>query len=483
MKLVGLASLFIPIAVFSACRGETAGPALVTESSISLVTPASVIESAVNGTGHRGEQDVMLRLEAQLPGFGGFFRDSSGAVVAYLKSGSATSPAAIRSLLAATYSHHANPAVRDAMSTAASAEIRPSKFSLSELVALEETVAHSRIPIPGFSGAGVSVSSNRVMIGFEDEAAMAKGVEILQALHLPVDAFIPEVWGAWHLATTFHSTIRPTRGGIDISVHNRTRCPRGDTTVVYLGSIGFNVATNGLAYTMVSGHMLNYFCRTIGVTGDTINQPEFTPINFSPIATVSYNPAWRQGANCRINSNTGTNYDFCTQGDVGLATNLVGVFPERKIAVGNEGQNGAAGSQTINGYYSIGNVLPPDLVPAGVGVHKSGARTGTTTGALVVANFDLPVQVCWYVTPCAPAQMQWIDFEDATRVNHVASGEGDSGASVFAGNGSPYSALGILIAGNAPDICVNSTACSFGFHKWSNLENTLGLGPLTVTTP
>lgn len=53
----------------------------------------SLVHDALAGRGRRGEQDEMLRLEAQLPGFGGFFIDSLGEVVVYMRSSDGFTPA------------------------------------------------------------------------------------------------------------------------------------------------------------------------------------------------------------------------------------------------------------------------------------------------------------------------------------------------------------------------------------------------------
>lgn len=66
----------------------------------------------------------------------------------------------------------------------------------------------------------------------------------------------------------------------------------------------------------------------------------------------------------------------------------------------------------------------------------------------------------------------------------MGQGPGDSGGPVFAGNGTPYSALGIHVAGtgtwNASFDCTAGTACTEYFEKWSNIEAKVGtLSPIT----
>lgn len=69
----------------------------------------------------------------------------------------------------------------------------------------------------------------------------------------------------------------------------------------------------------------------------------------------------------------------------------------------------------------------------------------------------------------------------------MANGGGDSGGPVFAGNGTPYTALGLLVArfGNADasGACINPDVCASIFVKWEELENAIGYGPLSPIAP
>jgi hypothetical protein len=73
-------------------------------------------------------------------------------------------------------------------------------------------------------------------------------------------------------------------------------------------------------------------------------------------------------------------------------------------------------------------------------------------------------------------------YQNVTRVTHIGAGPGDSGASVFADNGTPYSALGIHVAvygsSDSNDNCTARMACALLFEKWSNIEAKLSLGTL-----
>lgn len=77
-----------------------------------------------------------------------------------------------------------------------------------------------------------------------------------------------------------------------------------------------------------------------------------------------------------------------------------------------------------------------------------------------------------------------VTWYNVTKVARMGWGGGDSGGAVFAGNGSPYYALGLQVAGtgaNDGTVCTAGTGCSACFTRWSNIEQDLGfaLNPIT----
>ena len=140
----------------------------------------------------------------------------------------------------------------------------------------------------------------------------------------------------------------------------------------------------------------------------------------------------------------------------------------------------------IGGSYPLQGWLPPEQIPTGNRTHKSGARTGTTSGDWIpstcyttseadapIIGFPLPTSRIW--------------FKCVTLVQHMGWGTGDSGGPVFGRlpNQSTYYALGIVAAGAGarnetpghPDFgrCIAGTGCTVLFHKWSNIQDATGL--------
>ena len=470
-------------------------PERVTSTTRSVPAPNSALDDAprlvalaVQGVGRRPEQDRMLQLEARLPGFGGFYIDGDGQVVAIMKTHSGTPAARVRAVLHGAYASRPEAQVREAMSRAGTARIVEGSYSLSELVAIENRILRSRVPIPGITGLGVSILRNRVKVGFADANTLAQALPVIQSIGVPLDGILPEVWGEVQPIATWNSRVRPTRAGLRLHVANATASGQ----FVGQGSHGYNVlAANGLSYSMIASHVANNHRGINGVTGDTIFQPwraEFDPSLGGPTARVVINPPW-QDMFCGPNPSTGTNFDFCTSTDVALATFIGGATGERRVGISTyEGANGAAGTPEIQGWHTVQGVAIPEFVQVNCcGVHKSGFTTGTTTGEIDVLNASVFARIQWGPTL---QSYRWILYENLVRVAHAGWGFGDSGGPVFARKvrSDPFYALGIIVTAtpappNATEwTCDRGTECAFYFSRWSNIETAIGIGTLNPAT-
>lgn len=479
------------------------GVSLASTPNVLLDAPI-LVSQAVSGVRARGEQDEMLKLENSLPGFGGFFFDSNDQLTAYMKPSAQIPSAVVQSVLAAAYSNRTEVAVRSRMAGAAAARIMPGDYSLSELIAIENRIAYPRVRLPGFVGVGVSIALNRVKVGFTDPESLAQGVGLIADMGVPTSMLIPEVWGKPRLMSTFKDRLRPTFGGIEIGVMNRTAVPWDSVKYKRLseGSIGYDVHTlAGVHYILTASHLANLFRGINGVVGDTIlqNSTMYHPFTIFPAAKISINPAWTTGAACPVrDSTTMQHFDYCTNADAMLASYLPGVNPTRGVGVSTtEGLHGTIGSQTIREAWGIDAVWAPEMVENGiVGVHKSGEASGTTTGVLDLPVTQFDSQICMDVVdrdyenlpPHGCFTPKWIRWTNQVRVNTALVWEGDSGGPVFAGNGNPYHALGIVAGGNGAEITsplvqtCSGDQCYFWFSKWSEIEARLGLGSLNPIT-
>jgi hypothetical protein len=424
------------------------------------------ISAAVAGRNERGEQEEMLRIESQLPGFGGFYLDSVGEVVAYVKPSAGHLAATVRSLLHFTYTTRKDATVRQLMLPASRARIAPADYSLSELIGMEQLVSRNGNSLPGFTGVGTHIRLNRVKVYFQDTTSMTTGIARMRALGVPDSALSPDVMERVTLSGTFQGYHRPTRGGIKIQMGPLYGTPDS----AYVLTHGYNVSVGTpfapADYFMTVSHGPNVRYHMNGHSGAPVFQPDGA---FAQYGTITLNPPWTTGAEC--NGQT-----YCTRADVALGTRQSGQTYERKVGTSTTGGiNGGWGSLDINGWYAVANSVSPDLIWASSSnMHKSGMLTGTTSGDLGVPCADIPAPMGG-VTPGATLLLQC-----ASIIEHAGWGLGDSGAPVFGRviPGQGYHSVGIEVGGSGAVYTSGSHQgkCSAGFNckvifqRWSNIE-------------
>lgn len=431
-----------------------------------LVLNAQVVSS------RRSLRDEMIAIEAWVPGFAGFYVDSLDRVVIQLTAESASRAGDARIRVQTLLAGNPEPKVAALARQVSQAAVRIVQNRLSLLVAIERSImVHAD---PSLSGVGVSIVGNKVEVGLVDDASRQSAPEWLQNLGVDTATVVLATWGRVRVSGSWTDRYRPTRGGIRI-----VSAGAGNPWFVGLGSHGYNVRTStGVTYMLLTSHQANGVTATNGAVGDTISQSQPSE---GVIAQVSANPPWQSGGAC------GVIQDFCTSADVAAAIFVPGVVGDRRIGTSMyEGLAGSPGSSSINNWYPVEGVLDPEVIQQGRNVvHKSGFKTGTTTGSIDLPVVHFASQVPW---PLGSSTMRTIWFMNATRVAQGGWGEGDSGAPVFAREvaGGPYWALGIEFAGsgsmNGSGQCNAGPACKFFFSPWREIEARLGLGPLNPRT-
>lgn len=478
-----------------------------------LTNASALVAQAVAGRRVRGEQDDMLRREAALPGFGGFYIDSLERMVVYMKTGSKIPEALVRKVLGEAYSSRPEPRIQQLRPEIAKARIARGDFALSELIAIENQIAHSPVSIPGYTGVGTSLATNRVVVGFMDTAQVEAGLSAIITLGVPAKAVVAEVWGPIAVAASFDQAngVRPVRGGLRIGIHNMTQYPwvyagmvggyKFYTTQTATCSLNFNSRwrrpdNTYIDYMITAAHCVNGYRGINGVTGDTIFQPTFTSRgNADLIGFVDVNEPWNDSF-CGTNPANGSVIHFCIDADAMLMRFNAGVTGERKLATSlYEGLNGNIGDMRINNWHPIQSVVTPEwIAQTPYGVHKSGAVTGTTNGVMELPVTQVVGRTCWATncpTATNPTGGRQIWYMNVVKVRSAGWGEGDSGGVVFGGNGAPYYALGMIVAGGGKrstdtKYCTAGTACSYFFTPWAAIEqsarNVLGNGTLNPIT-
>ena len=476
------------------CLEDTTAPRFVAEPNELRALGSAQRELARVATGNkfRGEQDEMLLVETQVAGFAGYYVDSLEQVVLLMKEALFSNEGAIRSAVAAIAARRGDAAVRERLAGAARARVEKVRYSLSELIAMEQIIYRNATRVQDFRGIGVNVETNKLLLGVPDSAEKEGAVSGVERLGVPREAITALSWGPTVATATFRDLVIPSAGGLQLAFRNT------QNGVTYVMSHGFNVYRCIIPqnpcivpYFMTVAHGANIWHGVNGHTGAVVDQPwpGYT------YGTIAINPAW-ETTGCGVDPATGLNYTFCTWADVALGTYSAGTSFQRKVRTSTkEGTNGAPGLYASNGSvtmnntaWSVQNAIPPELIASsGNSIHKSGYRTGTTTGAFLTSCYwGAASSIPWPSTPNATLEWRCISV-----VDHAGWGLGDSGGVVFGRNtpGGTYFALGIQVGGSGPTyasgpltgVCSAGAACRFLFNKWSDIEYALGF-PLWAGT-
>ncbi len=461
-----------------------------------LIGAPAILANAESGTLGRGEEDLLVRFERQLPGFGGLYI-ANGNVRVYMKPSSLPA-AAVQAALSAVYASHRNPAVRRAMANAGAAIVLQGAYSLSELIAIQDRIVQNGGRLSGFTGVGTNLMTNRDVVTFADNASLSKGLSVMESIGVPLEALSGMIVPPRRpLTSTFQQqSFRPTHAGIEQDYYNATTHPpftRNDTTFRETSgcSLGFNVQTNsGANYFMSAAHCVVEYEGINGITGDTAYQPIFNNIApANPVGRIVINPPYGQGAACPLSDTlVQKHYAYCTKTDVMLGQYFTGVSGSRTIGMSvTGGVNGNPGSQAINNWFSIHFVLTPEYVDSTM-LHdggKVGMMSGTTSGKFNFTNGAVVAGTC--IPLDCPNGDQLIIYQNVAEVRADIIG-GDSGGAVFTntpGWTAPYAALGIVVLGARPSGLANNatcTSCVFDFARWDQIELAMGLGTLNPNT-
>lgn len=430
------------------------------------------LQLAAAGRRSRGDEDEMLRVEAQVPGFGGFFLDSTGQMILYTKDTSQSSAAALRREISAVYRTRASAGGGTLGLSAASAAVRIAQYTLSELVGYGARLSARLLPIEGLQAFGVRMNTNRLSMVFMESGQFERAQAALTGLGVPREAVDPIVTPPFVTTASWHDKFRPTRGGVKIAWQGSGTC-----------SYGFNVhralpIPYQTSFMLTAAHCVMGTEGSTGTIGDTLFQA--TTSN-GAVARVQVNPVW-PSTGCPV-ALDGLPAEYCPEADVLLAHPTAGVVFDRRVGTSDhEGHSGNSGSASISGWRNIAGIITPAAVFYGRNVvHKSGWITGTTTGEMVLARSQVEVKIpslgptVSMIVPCAAV------------VEAIGGGLGDSGAPVFARatDGGPYMALGVQFAATVvpgQSRCQAGTACLIIFSPWDRIEAHLGIGSLDPRT-
>ncbi len=357
------------------------------------------------------------QLDAQIPGFGGFYLDASGAPTIYLKNGSDRGKAE-KALEKFLLKHGGIGAL----------QVKEAKHAWKDLEKWQSGITSAAFDGTGTVYVDDDETSNLVRVGVDNLSAVGHIKQLARDLGVPDDAIL--VQGAEpivQVATLQNAVDRPVRAGVQINFPG------------YLCSVGFNATTAGGQKSFVTAsHCTN-------TQGGVESTPYWQPLQSvapTQIATEVDDPVYVQG---RRGSGPCPKNRRCRYSDASRAAYIDGADQGLGQIARTSGPNN--GSLDIVGSFAItsddcGNT--GGCLTVGTQVNKVGRTTGWTQGNISNTCVNTGVSGSNIVQLCQT-------FVSA------GVGGGDSGSDVFQiTSGTNVKLVGVLWGGSGSSLYVFS---------------------------
>jgi len=369
-----------------------------------------------------GEAPSAAQLNAQVPGFGGFFLDSDGTPTIYLTRGAARGNAE-RALERFLRSYGGASALR----------VREANYSWSNLERWQAAATDVAFDGSGAVFVDNDETSNVVRVGVEDLSAMGAVRAAVTGAGVPDEAVIVEQADPIVQVATLRDRVRPIQAGLQINFPG------------FICSIGFNATSEGQASFVTASHCTN-------TQGGTEGTPYWQPLeSVDPvqIATEVNDPVYfrnkngcPRGRRCRHSDAARAAYVHAGDMDFGAIAKTT-----------------ALGSITISGSFKITQddctTFLGGCLVAGNIANKIGRTTGWSQGSITNTCVNTGVSGSNIVQLCQT-------FVSAT------VGGGDSGSDVFVDLGGDNAKLAGTLWGG------NSNGTLFVFSPLANVVKDLG---------
>jgi hypothetical protein len=399
-----LATLLGSLGLLSACTDEAPTRPDSPDAALQLFGAGNVTANAAVGMDAQ-----LMDMARDIPGFGGMYRDESGAVNVYLHRDDLRLTTAERASIASRISDLIVPNGDGAMVRGEQIVVKRGEYDFPTLHGIRRSVA----PVLSMEGVVFTDSDearNRVTIGVLDDAAAARVEQRLAALGVDSDAVHIMLTEPIYPMATLREVIRPVVGGLQIWRF----IPPGSASIC---TLGFNVRSP--AAPNVHGFVTNSHCteERSTVTGTLYNQkPLVLPPEYiaQEVWDLPYFTCQYQGFVCRFSDAAGILY-------LPGVPNTHGQIARTTFAGVGSPTSQPAGSleiDPVNPHWTIVAERPFPMV--GDVLHKTGRTTGWTTGLVTQTCFDSGVSG---TNP--PVAMLCQDRVQA------GVGGGDSGSPVF----------------------------------------------------
>jgi hypothetical protein len=374
---------------------------------------------------------------AQVPGFGGYFLDASGAPTVYLRDVSqrAAAEQALAGFLA------------DRGFSAASLRVRQGQFEYRQLDQWYRGARAAAFAVKGIILGDVDEGSNRLRFGVANAGAAASLRSALARAGVPAGAVVIQQRAPFKAVATLRDRVRPVVGGLQI---NFFVTPPNTNPGSFLCTLGFNAIRFGVRSFITNSHCTNVEGGEETPTDYYQNLRGGAAANF--IGTEVDDPHWTSQLNldcpppfqCRYSDAARVQYAAGVPATLG------------RIARVNEITTSLADTtHTIAGAFTIRGERADPI--QGEIANKVGRTTGWTQGPTTETCVDVLATGTNHIRLCQAIVTALVDG-------------GDSGSPVFLRRGgSNVTLLGILWGGS-----VDEANPEFVYSPMSGIERELG---------
>lgn len=385
----------------------------------------------------RGIEDEILRLETELPGFGGFYFDENGDVVAI--SVGVTPDVRVQGRVA-EYIQASGSRFARSDGSLPQVSIRRGDYAFSQLLDYLFKVRALLTREDDIVLLDADEQRNRLRLGIGSAGSLARAYDLARRAGFDTAALYLESVPEYPRATlgSLRDKWRATFAGI------QTKSAGADC------SMGFHVTDSvGTSYFLTAGHCTGNFN---GPGATVFYQNTATTAN--QVGVEDVNPAW-DTSGCL------PTVTYCRLTDAALVR-----FDSPSFASKWVGQSSSVGSGSGSGNLLVGATYPVATqgdAASGTTVYRTGRTTGSTVGAIVGTCVDVgPISNIYFYTEVYCGS-EVTAYSDA----------GDSGGPVYHWRiplvASARQADGILYAGG-----IISGVHRYWYNSWTQLESTMG---------
>ena len=421
---------------------------------VDQVAPTSPARLATEPSAQVGATDVPDQgvVARQVPGFGGYFIDETGAPTVYLTDPNRRADAA--AALAGFLSSFGW--------SASDLKVRQARYDYQQLDTWYRAAWPIALAVSGAVSTDLDEGRNRLRFTGVNASAVSGIVSALSGLGIPTDAMVVEIRGPVRQVVGLRDKVRPPSGGFQLQFFASPVSP-----LIYLCTLGFNAVQDG-----VNSFITNSHCSNVqgGITVRTDYYQAVRgglmpdPNNF--LAFEVEDPDYTMSAACPAAR-------FCRYSDASRAQYAAGqVFTlgqiARPLSLNTSLTDGDATPSIL-----VINDLAPYRIAAeqpmpvlGQTLNKVGRTTGWTQGTVAATCENVSVTDSHITQICQSLVSAYVDG-------------GDSGSPVFGLHVDGTAFLAGILWGSSTDLVTNEV--QFIFSPLGQVESELG--ELATTDP